>query len=212
MAVNKKKNLTKDLILETAVDIADNYGIDKLSMRKVANSLDCGTMSLYNYISNKNELLEEMVDFVLADLEYPTQEGSWKNQMRKLLNHAHSILLGHEWMANTWQKSMPKLHRMKFMNSVLKILSSGDLSDESIYRGYCAVTMHLIGFTQQEISYKNDLGENVEEIANHFIQQLPSDHTYLSDHIRKRIKRTLDDNDFEFVLDLILNGLEQDKA
>ncbi len=177
-------------------------------MRKIAELLNCGTMSLYNHVSGKEELLEGMMDSILRDIEYPAKSEHWKMQVKKLLVNIRMILLNHLWAPEVWQKTMPRKNRIQFMNSILQILADGKLSDEAVYRGYCAITMHLIGFTQQEISFKGVLGENLEEIAGGFMASLPAECTHLAEHIQKRIDRTLDDNDFEFVLNILLDGLE----
>ncbi len=208
MAKKTKESLGKKEILNTAITFLESYDIESLSMRKIATHLNCGTMSLYNHIHNKDDLLEEMVDFILTKLSYPTKRGTWKRQLKKLLLDTHEILLAHTWAPGLWLKTMPKKNRINFMNKVLEILSQSNLTEDARFRGYCAITMHLIGFTMQEIAYQKVLGDNMENIALEFAKSLPSDCIFLSEYIHMRIEKKMNNKDFEFVLDLILNGLE----
>lgn len=68
----KRAPLTRELVLETALKILDEQGMDGLSMRKLASALHVEAMSLYNHVKNKNDLLNGIVDLVLSALNSPT--------------------------------------------------------------------------------------------------------------------------------------------
>lgn len=205
----KKNKLTREDIIKAGVKYIQKKSLESLSMRKIADEMGYGTMSLYNHIKDKNDLLDSMVDSSLAKIKYDDSDLDPKMKLKQLLINVHELMLKKIWVADLWQKTMPGVNRKKFMNHILKLLHEACFSQEAIYRGYCALTMHLVGFTQQEISYKRAMGNNMKEMATAFSMSLPEDHEYLKEHIFMRIERTLDDHDFEFILDLLINGLEE---
>lgn len=82
MASEQKTPLTPKRIVRAAVEAADRDGIDSISMRSLAAALDAGTMSLYNHILNKDELLDAMVEDIAATIERPEPGADWKEGVR----------------------------------------------------------------------------------------------------------------------------------
>src|SRR5262245_28295584 len=93
----RRAGLTRDRVLGAAVAIADDGGLDQLSMRKLAKSLGVEAMSLYNHIRNKERLLDGMVDIVFAEIESPSVEGEWREQMRNRAISTREALNRHPW-------------------------------------------------------------------------------------------------------------------
>ena len=69
-------------MLRAAIDLADQVGLESLSMRRLSQELGGGTMSLYNHVANKDDLLDGMIDSIFAEIELPTDEQDWKTTMR----------------------------------------------------------------------------------------------------------------------------------
>src|SRR5918998_6312726 len=82
-AIEPRAPLSKERVLETAVAFADRHGIEALSMRKLADELGAGAMSLYYYVPNKEELIDGMVEIVFAEIEPPSLQIDWKTAMRR---------------------------------------------------------------------------------------------------------------------------------
>ena len=205
----RQKNLGKERILEAAISYADEYGVDSLTMRKVAEILDCGAMSLYNHVANKDEMLTGMVDIVAGEIEFPEDYDDWKSAIRTSAKSAHDVLLKHTWAPAEWSVRMPGPARVRYFNWILKVLTDAELDSKKIYSGYHAITMHIIGFTLQEIGYAQVLGDSVEEVGGEFIEGIEEDFPYMADLVRTHLKHHRNSDEFRFVLDLILNGLEQ---
>jgi len=87
--------LSRDRILRTALELADEQGIDALSMRKLAQQLGFEAMSLYNHVRNKKDLLDGMLGLVLAETEPPSDEGSWDEAIRTSAISVHDALRRH---------------------------------------------------------------------------------------------------------------------
>ena len=89
--------LNKERILRTAVALADADGVDSLSMRKIAEELDVVPMALYRHVANKDEMLDGMVDLVVAEIDPPESGLDWKTAMRRRILSARRMLLRHPW-------------------------------------------------------------------------------------------------------------------
>ena len=91
--------LSRERVLQAAVRLADESGIDALSMRRLGQELGVEAMSLYNHVANKDDLLDGIVDLVLGDIEIPPSGTPWREAMRKRAISAHEVLLAHPWAA-----------------------------------------------------------------------------------------------------------------
>jgi AcrR family transcriptional regulator len=104
MAVNKKSKpkarrapLSKERVLHAAVALADEIGIVSLSMRRLGEALQVEAMSLYKHVANKEDILNGIVDIVVAEIDVPALTGDWKAAMRRRSSSAHQVLLRHPW-------------------------------------------------------------------------------------------------------------------
>ena len=207
-----RQPLGRQRILEAAVAFADEHGVEALTMRKIADKLGCGVMSLYNHVANKEEMLVGMVDIIVGEIEPPSVDGDWKDAMRASATTAHDVLLRHRWAPAEWSRRMPGPERIRYMDSILQVLTEAELGPELVYRGYHAVTMHIVGFTVQQIGYEQVLGDDFEQLANRFLEGLSDNYPYLADHVRAHLADDGDGDEFGFVLDLILDGLDRAAA
>src|SRR5215211_4831026 len=89
--------LSRERVLETAVAFADRDGLESLSMRKLADELGAGAMSLYHYVPNKVDLVDGMVDIVFGEIEPPSLEVDWKTAMRRRAVSTRAALNRHRW-------------------------------------------------------------------------------------------------------------------
>src|SRR3954469_9872529 len=88
-------SLTRERVAETALELVDREGIDGLSMRRLADALGVGTMTLYGYFRSKRELLDAVVDAAVTDRPVPPAEADWREQLRALVLGARRNLLRH---------------------------------------------------------------------------------------------------------------------
>ena len=92
-----RRPLDRDRILRAALDLADEQGIEALSMRKLAQALGFEAMSLYNHVANKDDLLDGILDLALAETELPTGEGDWAADVRRSAVSVHDAFRRHPW-------------------------------------------------------------------------------------------------------------------
>lgn len=95
-----RPTLTLEQIVAAAVTLADRDGLGALSMRRVAAELGVGTMTLYRYVPGKGELLDLMLDYVVALREGtpPPEPGRWRDTMEKLAENTWRLYVAHPWL------------------------------------------------------------------------------------------------------------------
>ncbi len=209
-AAGAKPALTRARILAEAVAFADEHGVDALTMRKLADQLGAGAMSLYTHVRNKDDMLEGMIDLVTADVVLP-EGADWRAAMRRCASSAHAVLLAHPWAAEGWTSHMPGPSRLALMDGILRALEEAGLDESLVYRGYHAITMHIVGFTIQELGYRNfPSGQDLGDVARAFLDDLAAaDLPHLARHVHEHLSDHDHGDEFGFVLDLILDGLER---
>lgn len=199
--------LTRELVLSAAVPLADLGGIDALSMRKLGHELGVEAMSLYNHVASKQDLLDGIIDRVVGEIDDPVRGGDWKTTMRRSAISAHHVLRRHPWACGLWTRSAPGTARLRYMESVFACLHDGGFGIELTYHAYHVLDIYVVGFTSQQMSYQS-MAEDLGLVAANFLAELSmDDYPFVSAHARQHFDGTAHDDDFEFGLDLILDGL-----
>jgi AcrR family transcriptional regulator len=202
--------LTKELILRTAIGLADESGLEALSMRNLAGRLGVTAMSLYNHVANKDEILEGMIDAVFDEIEMP-HSAEWKEAILKSSISAREAMVRHPWATSLMMSSQGAgPSRLRHGDWLLGTLRSAGLSDEMIFHAYHALESHLLGWTLQQLNFPYQ-GEELADIVQTYLRDFPvEDYPNMSEHIRQHI--TPDERKqpgFEFALRIIIDGLEQ---
>src|SRR5439155_7684962 len=91
--------LSKERVLRTAMAIADQGGIDSLTMRRLAQELGVEAMSLYYYVASKDDILKGIVDPVISEIDVPSDGADWKTALRRSAISFHNALSRHPWAA-----------------------------------------------------------------------------------------------------------------
>ena len=94
----RDRGLSRSEIVRTAIAVADAEGPDAISMRRIARELRAGVMSLYWYVGSKEELLDLMLEALLAETEVPEPSGDWRADLRVFARGSRAVLLRHRWM------------------------------------------------------------------------------------------------------------------
>jgi AcrR family transcriptional regulator len=205
--------LSRDRVLSAAIGLADEAGIESLSMRKLGQVLGVEAMSLYNHVANKDEILNGIVGMVLDEFELPSPGADWKAALRRTAISAHEVLVRHPWAASlVLSSSGMSQARLRYMESILGTLRQAGFSAEMTDHGYHALESHIMGFTLWEVSMDLGSQEDLAGLATNFLRELPREELpNLAEHIEQHLKprRPDDEGEFAFGLDLILDGLER---
>ena len=101
--LSRRAPLTRERVLEVAVDLADREGLDAVSMRRLGQELGVEAMSLYTQVRSKDDLLDGMVDHVVAAVPVTTPGPDWKATLRATILGARSVLRRHRWAPAGWR-------------------------------------------------------------------------------------------------------------
>lgn len=207
----KKIPLTRKRILRAAIKLADNSDIKSLSMRKLAQTLGVEAMSLYNHVSNKEDVLNGIVDIVAGEIDVPAIGADWRMAMHRRATSAHSVLLRHPWA------SMLIVSRINigpamlcYVNATIGCLREAGFSYKMADHAWNAIDSHIYGFTLQELNFPFDPSEYADT-AQQYLSLVPvKQYPYLNALAQQVIDGAHHGvNDFEFGLGLILDGLER---
>jgi AcrR family transcriptional regulator len=212
VAKKTRTPLSRERVLRAAVALADEGGIDALSMRRLGQELGVEAMSLYNHVANKDDLLSGILDVALSEIELPDDALHWKAALRLHAVSAHAALRRHPWACRLALSPSPDrvLSVMaRQMEWKLGRLREG-LPEQLTYHGLHALDSHILGFTLWELSH-NITAENVGDLAARFLRMFPADvYPLMYEHVEQHMTGfDRETNAFEFGLDLILEGLER---
>jgi AcrR family transcriptional regulator len=213
--------LSRERVLDAAIRLADEGGIESLTMRRLARALGVEAMSLYNHVANKGDLVDAMVDLVVSEIDLPSTTEAWDVAVRKCAISAHEVLLRHPWSCSLVMSSastrVPRNARIRYMEWLLGRLREAGFSPELTYHAYHALDGHILGFTLWELGHsaaanamRND--KDFADFAASFVRELrAADYPYLAEHAEQHLAAAGDGgaSEFEFGLDLILDGLER---
>jgi AcrR family transcriptional regulator len=213
MATTSRKPLSRDRILAAALELVDRQGIDALSMRKLAQSLGYEAMSLYNHVANKDDLLDGILDLVLAEMEPPQAHGRLPG-IRTAALSAHEALKRHPWAA-TMLMSPGRIRpaRIQHMEALLAALRGAGLSAETTYHAYHVLDAHIVGFSLW-VSTHGKMPDDVEDARAWFDRMIPvASLPYLHEHGLQHLEGGPhhDVSAFEYGLDLLLESLERQR-
>ena len=203
--------LSRDRILHTALDLADEHGIESLTMRKLGQALGFEAMSLYNHVANKDDVLDGILDLVLAEGEPPSPAGDWDTAVRKSAISVHQALRRHPWACTlVMVPARIRPARLRYMDSLLGRLREG-FPAETTYHAYHVLDAHIFGFALWQASHSYNAAEVSDFVAT-FERMIPAaEYPYLHEHGLQHLTDgpVHDVSAFEFGLDLILDGLKK---
>ena len=205
--------LGRERVLHAAIDLADQAGIEGLTMRRLGRELGVEAMTLYYHVANKDEILNGMVDLVVGEFELPKPGPDWKAALRGAAISAHQVLLRHPWAANlVLGSSGLSRARLRHMDAILGCLRSAGFSAEMTDHAYHALESHIMGFTLWVVAMDLGTDEDLRGLASAVLEQLPrAELPHLVEHIEVHLRPSdpADEGSFAFGLDLILDGLER---
>ena len=205
-----RRPLTRARVLTEAVALADEEGLDAVTMRRLGQRLGVEAMSLYNHVANKNEILDGLVELVAAEIEIPSLDDDWKVAMRRRGRSAHKALLRHPWAIITLvTRANAGPNMLRYVDATLGCLRKAGFSYEIADHAWNAMDNHIYGFTLQEVHFPFEVPEYADT-AREFLPGIHTeDYPYFSELATLVMQRRYSGvHDFEFGLNLILDGLE----
>ncbi|NYI04595.1 AcrR family transcriptional regulator [Allostreptomyces psammosilenae] len=211
--------MSRERVLATAVALADEGGVDALSMRRIAQALGVVPMALYKHVSNKNELLDGMIDALVGEIDPPATDTDWKTAIRRRVLSARRMLLRHPWAPGVIEsrikaRATPTPAVLEYLDSMVGIFRAGGFPVDLVHHAMHVMGSRLLGFSQ-ELFEDSPGGEPdpdalpPEEMAARYphLTELAMAVAHDPDSV---VGSGCDDQfEFEFALDLTLDGLER---
>jgi AcrR family transcriptional regulator len=207
--------LRRERILEVAVRLADQSGVEALSMRRLANELGVVPMALYKHVANKDELLDGLLDVVVGQIDPPRTDTDWKTAVRERILSARRALRRHPWASRVMEtRTEPTPLVMAYMDSMIGMFRAGGFSIDLTHHAMHAMGSRLMGFSQELFNDRSDADPAMEaEMYTAMADMYPSIYELflaVSHDDASVVGPGCDDQfEFEFSLDLMLDGLER---
>jgi AcrR family transcriptional regulator len=211
--------LSRERVLRAAVGLADEGEIESVTMRGVAQALGVEPMSLYYHVANKEALLDGLADLILGEIidvtsKIEVSSGDWKTALRRRVLAAREILLRHPWAPRIIEsRTNMSTSSLRYFDSLIGLLLEAGFSIDLTHHALHALGSRALGFTQEMYDDSEPLDD---EAMAAFLEQVADEYP----HITAMVKGISHDADttlgwcddqfeFEFGLDLILDGLDR---
>ena len=214
--------LTRDDIVAAAISIADLHGSEAVSMRRIAQVLNAGAMSLYWHLASKEHLLELMLDAINGEVYVPEPTGNWRADLRAQACSTRLVLLRHQWVVDFFS-SRPPLgpNTLRALDKMLATLESLEIDLSTAINIFQTVNTYVSGVVIREFQEIRTQREQEEFVSGdaEFLAKLEEWKRALADsgkfaHFLKMLEDGVDpdaeatrDERFEFGLDCMLEGI-----
>ncbi|MHA2787800.1 TetR/AcrR family transcriptional regulator [Corynebacterium sp. S7] len=206
-----KKRLSREAVIEAAIDFADTQGLDELSMRKLAEALGVTPMALYNHVANREEMIDGMVEHLVASIPAPQHGKGWKVAVRSKILAAREVMNAHPWAPDAIETRTSAGHSvLHFMDELMALMFEGGLSADLVHHAMHALSTRMWGFNR-DVLPTPQMPKDPEQYA-----------TAMADYQREYpaiIRMATDaphtgagcdaDAEFEFALDILLDAFER---
>ena len=149
-----RERLTRDRVIEAALRVMDEEGLEAMSMRRVAREVGVEAMSLYNHVRDKDDLLEGLCIRVMGEFEFPERTGDWLETARFAANEWRRVLKQHPNVLSLFAghvKPMTHADGLRPMEFALGLLREAGLSDRDAARVFNVMGGYIMGFVLMEV-------------------------------------------------------------
>lgn len=211
--VDVRPRLNRERVLQAGIALADDAGIEALSMRKLGEQLAVEAMSLYKHVANKDDLLDGMVDDVFAEIDNAADEQNWRATMRRRAVSVRQVLKRHPWALPLMQsRTNPGPSTLSNLDSLIGVLRGAGFSIVLTAHALSVIDAYIYGFAIQEKALPFDTEERSTEVVQQILVAMPIDEwPHLVEFSREHVLKPGYDysQEFEWGLDLVLEGLER---
>jgi AcrR family transcriptional regulator len=216
-----KQPLSQDVIVDVALHILDREGLDGLSMRRIADDLDTGPASLYAHVSNKDELLELIVDRIAGEVELPKPDPRrWQEQIKDVCRQVFRVLTAHADIARVYLANIPTgPNALRISEGMLAILLAGKLSPRVASLGLDRLFLYVTADAYEGSLYsikqrasgrsaEQYMGDHLGQIRDYYASLPPERFPNVVTHMDALMSGDGDER-FEFGLDLLVRGIAE---
>lgn len=194
----RKAPLSRERIAAVALAIADKEGFEAVSMRRVGEELEAGTMSLYYYVKTKSDLIGAMDDLLMRKVLLPAVPKDWKRAITRIATRTHAMLLRHPWALLSMQATSPGVNAMRHMEQCLQALEGTSMTLQQKLTLLALVDDFVFGHALRE-------GDTVQVVDMDFLEaQMATGNFPLLTEAFKNGKMKLEKDRFQDGLRLLL--------
>ena len=206
----KRLPLTRDRILHAAIELADRSGLDALTMRRLGSALGYEAMAIYKHVANKDEILDGMIELVVSSIESPEEGSDWRDAMRRRAISAREVLGRHSWAIGLLEsRGFQGPAAMRYLDAILGNLMSAGFSIENAAHAFWLLDCYVYGQVVQETSMAaSSTDDTAEAEASSPDESTDYHHLAAMQEHAQSFGHTFD-GEFDFGLDLILDGLNR---
>ena len=208
-----REPLSRERVLTAALTVADEGGLDGLTIRSLAQRVGARPMSLYHYVANKDEILDGLVDLVFAEIDLPEPSGEWRREMTRRARSAVEVLRRHPWSIGLLEsRTSPGAATLRHHDATIAALRAGGFTIEQTGHAYALLDAYVYGFAVQLASLPFEGPDGAAEVAEPIMALMSTgEYPHLVEFAEQRALAPGYDfaDEFDFGLDLVLDGLER---
>jgi AcrR family transcriptional regulator len=210
-AVRSREPLTRERVIEAALRVMDEEGLEAVSMRRVAREVGVEAMSLYHHVEDKEDLLDGVCESVMAEFVFPAPSQDWRENCRRGARAWRQLLRRHPNVMRLFAEQRGPIRTVESIRPTefaLRILRSSGLSDRDTAQAFHAFGGYIQGFVMMELGSIAG-GSDEEHLKAHaeLVAALPGEFPTL-ETVGPYFAECEPDEQFEFGLDLLIRGLE----
>jgi AcrR family transcriptional regulator len=212
-AAERRIPLSRDRVLAAALALADAGGLESLTMRRLGEELDVGPMALYRHVANKDDLVDGLVDLVFGEVGLPPTDVDWKTAMRERAIALRDVLSRHRWAIGLMEsRRNPGPANLRHHDAVIGSLRAAGFDMAMAAHAYSLLDAYIYGFALTKMNLPFESTADIAEVAESMLQPFPANAypnlaAFITEHAMKPGYDFADE--FEYGLDLILDGLER---
>ena len=198
-------------MVQAAVNLADEAGLEAFSMRRLAQDLGVVPMALYKHFAAKDALLDAMVDVIFSEIELPPGDLDWRSAMRRRAMSTRAALKRHAWAIGMMESRQPGPANLRNHNAVIGCLREAGFSFEMAVHAYSTQDAYIYGFALQERDLDFETAQSAGEAVQRRAETIGAldDYPHLAEVLAKLPEIGYDNaTEFAWGLDLILEALE----
>jgi AcrR family transcriptional regulator len=208
-----REPLTRERVLDTALRLADQGGLEALSMRKLGQALGVEAMALYYHFANKERVLDGIVDLVFGEIDVPAIGADWKAAMRRRAISVRDALARHRWAIGLMEsRTNPGPANLRHHDAVIGCLRAAGFDMAMAAHAYSALDAYIYGFALTKMNLPFETTTDIAEMAETMLEPFPlGEYPNLADFITEHAMKPGYDfaDEFEYGLDVILDGLDR---
>jgi AcrR family transcriptional regulator len=214
--VRPRVPLTRELVLGTALRLADQGGLESLSMRKLGQELGVEAMAVYYHFANKDEVLDGIVDLVWTEIVLPDAGEDWRIAMRRRAVSVHDVLARHRWAIGLMEsRQNPGPANLRHHDAVIGNLRAAGFEMAVVAHAYSLMDGYIYGYALTKMNLPFDATDDISAMAQTMLEPFPDGQypnlvAFITEHAMQPGYDFA--NEFEWGLDVVLDGIERERA